>query len=54
MAGYESRKELEREANSVVCPVPVRDFGAVGLWYRSFGQVEDERVIELISSTPLD
>lgn len=41
---------LEHEADGVVCTVPVRELGAVGAWYRSFDQVEDERVIELISS----
>lgn len=46
----ESIAMLEHEADNVVCPVCVQDLGAVGPWYRSFGQVEDERVIELISS----
>ena len=41
---------LEHEADGVVCTVPVRELGAVGAWYRSFDHVEDERVIELISS----
>ena len=50
----ESIAMLEAEADSVVCPVPVRNLGAVGPWYRSFGQVDDERVIELISLRPLD
>ena len=49
----ESLAMLEREADDVVCPVSVPDLGAVGPWYHSFGQVEDERVIELISSRPL-
>lgn len=48
----ESIAMLEREADNVVCPVCVPNLGAVGPWYRSFGQVEDERVIELISSRP--
>jgi putative phosphoribosyl transferase len=48
----ESIAMLEHEADCVVCPVCVPDLGAVGPWYRSFGQVEDERVIELISSRP--
>jgi putative phosphoribosyl transferase len=48
----ESIAMLEHEADNVVCPVCVPDLGAVGPWYRSFGQVEDERVIELISSRP--
>ena len=49
----ESIAMLEHEAENVVCPVSVRNLGAVGLWYRSFGHVEDDRVIELISSRSL-
>jgi predicted phosphoribosyltransferase len=50
VASIEGIAMLEREVDRVVCPVAVHDFGAVSIWYRSFGQVEDDRVIELLES----
>ena len=40
---------LVQEADSVVCPAPLADLGAVGLWYRDFRPVSDEEVIALLS-----
>jgi putative phosphoribosyl transferase len=47
-------RDLEREGDVdlVVCPVQVREFGAVGFWYDDFHQVSDEDVIELLSWPP--
>lgn len=39
---------LRREADEVVCAHEHRNFGAVGLWYDVFTQVEDEEVVALI------
>jgi alpha-beta hydrolase superfamily lysophospholipase len=40
---------LAQEADSVVCPAPLADLGAVGLWYRDFRPVSDEEVIALLA-----
>ena len=50
VASLEGVQMLEAEVDRVVCPVAVHDFGAVSIWYRAFGQVDDERVIELLAS----
>jgi predicted phosphoribosyltransferase len=50
VASVEGIALLEPEVDRVVCPVAVYDFGAVSIWYRSFGQVEDDRVIELLEA----
>ena len=39
---------LRGEADAVVCPHELSDLVAVGLWYRSFGQVEDAEVRALL------
>jgi putative phosphoribosyl transferase len=39
---------LWREADEVVCPHPQEDFGAVGLWYDRFTQVENDEVVALL------
>ncbi|MFQ5426106.1 MAG: dienelactone hydrolase family protein, partial [Gaiellales bacterium] len=39
---------LEREADEVVCVEVPAFFGAVGFWYRDFGQVSDEEVVALL------
>jgi len=40
---------LREEADEVVCPYALADFGAVGLWYEVFGQVGDEEVTRLLA-----
>lgn len=43
-----SLEELLTEADDVVCPRPVRDLRAVGLWYDDFDQVDEDRVRQLL------
>ncbi|TDA70656.1 MAG: phosphoribosyltransferase [Clostridia bacterium] len=40
--------ELEREVDSLVCPLQPDPFYAVGQFYEDFGQTSDVRVIELL------
>ena len=44
----QSAAVLRGEADAVVCPHELFDFGAVGFWYRAFDQVEDSEVVELL------
>ncbi len=44
----QSVEALRAEADQVVCPHPLEDFFAVGLWYRSFEQVEDGDVLRAL------
>ncbi len=44
----QSVQALRQEADRVVCPHPLEDFFAVGIWYRSFEQVEDEDVLRVL------
>ena len=37
-----------KEADLVVCPYELLRFGAVGIWYEDFGQVDDEEVRRLL------
>ena len=52
----QSIRALREEADEVVCPYALEDFGAVGFWYDVFTQVDDAEVIalleELRSPTP--
>jgi predicted phosphoribosyltransferase len=41
---------LRLEADEVVCPNELADFGAVGLYYEKFPQVSDEEVVQLLGS----
>jgi predicted phosphoribosyltransferase len=45
----ESLSSLRAEADAVVCPHPQRRFFAVGAWYRSFAQLDDQTVIDLLA-----
>ena len=40
---------LRAEGAEVVCPYLLADFGAVGFWYVSFAQVEDDEVTRLLA-----
>ena len=44
----ESVSLLRVEADEVICPHAQRSFGAVGLWYDVFTQVEDDEVVALL------
>ena len=44
----QSTAVLREEADAVVCPHELADLVAVGLWYRSFGQVGDLEVAALL------
>jgi predicted phosphoribosyltransferase len=48
VAAAASLNALEGEADEIVCPHPLDDFVAVGMWYRAFEQVDDARVLELL------
>jgi len=39
---------LREEADQVVCPNELMDFGAVGIWYDDFRQVDDHEVLRLL------
>jgi putative phosphoribosyl transferase len=39
----------ETDADDVVCLSAPPEFGAVGLWYRDFGQTSDEEVLEALA-----
>ena len=41
--------EIAGEVDEIVCAATPEPFYAVGQWYEEFGQVSDERVIELLS-----
>jgi putative phosphoribosyl transferase len=40
--------DFEDEADAVVCVVQPEPFGSVGRWYRNFGEVGDDEVIDLL------
>lgn len=42
---------LADEVDAAVCPYPVDDLVAVGLWYEDFGQVDDDTVVALLASS---
>jgi putative phosphoribosyl transferase len=49
VAAAESLEVVRAEADEVVCPHPREPFYAVGAWYASFGQVDDDEVTRLIA-----
>lgn len=51
VAALASVSLLEAEADAVVCPHELDPFGAVGVWYESFEQVEDEDVKRLLATS---
>ena len=42
-------RSLRDEADDVVCPHAIEGFGAVGLWYDVFAQVDDDEVVALLA-----
>jgi putative phosphoribosyl transferase len=51
VAAEPSLEQVRREADAVVCPYVLSDFFAVGVWYRSFDQVEDGEVVRLLGQS---
>jgi putative phosphoribosyl transferase len=47
----ETVSRLAEEVDAVVCPYPVDDLVAVGLWYEDFGQVDDDEVAALLAAS---
>jgi len=48
VAAAQSLAQVRNEADEVICLHAPTALGAVGAWYSSFGQVDDETVIHLI------
>jgi putative phosphoribosyl transferase len=48
VAADDSLGLIRQEADEVVCLYPLAAFLAVGVWYRSFDQVDDARVVRLL------
>jgi putative phosphoribosyl transferase len=48
----ETCRELEQEADEVVCAEKPEDLGAVGMWYEDFSQTTDEEVSVLLHLAP--
>lgn len=48
VAAAETAAVVRREADGLVCLYELRDFWAVGVWYRSFNQVSDVDVVRLL------
>ena len=49
VAAAETCRELEREADEVVCAATPRSFRAVGLWYDDFRPTSDDEVRKLLA-----
>jgi putative phosphoribosyl transferase len=54
VAPAEAVRRLDPEADEIVVLASPEPFYAVGQWYRSFPQIPDERVIELLASSAGD
>lgn len=50
----ESLHDLEKLADSIVCPFPEDDFIAVGLWYDNFSATTDDEVVRLLARQRTD
>ncbi len=48
VAAAETAAAVRREADGLVCLYELRDFWAVGVWYRNFDQVSDADVVRLL------
>lgn len=53
VCAYDTARELEHLVDKVICVTTPVDFAAVGLWYRSFEQVSDEEVVELLKQSKM-
>jgi putative phosphoribosyl transferase len=54
VAPAEAVRRLDGEADEIVVLASPEPFYAVGQWYRSFPQISDERVVELLASSAGD
>jgi predicted phosphoribosyltransferase len=45
-------RELEGEADEVVCAMTPKEFASVGTWYVNFDQTDDDEVRDLLAQTP--
>jgi predicted phosphoribosyltransferase len=52
VAAPDSLERVRPHADEIVCLEAPEEFYAVGQFYREFGQVEDEEVVELLSRAP--
>lgn len=50
VAAQDSADEIRTLVDNFVCPLERLDFGAVGYWYQTFGQVSDEEVCRLLGT----
>ncbi|HXY86391.1 MAG TPA: phosphoribosyltransferase family protein [Gaiellaceae bacterium] len=48
VAAAGSLELVRKEADALVCPHPIENFLAVGVWYASFDQIDDDAVIRLL------
>jgi putative phosphoribosyl transferase len=48
VCAYNAVREFQHLADRVICLTTPADFSAVGIWYRSFEQVTDEKVVKLL------
>jgi len=48
VAATQSAALIRREADELVCPNELEQFGAVGFWYEQFGQVDNDEVIGIL------
>ena len=53
VAPTETLRELERDADAVVCLEDYQEFGAIGLFYSNFRQVSDQEVIDILARHPV-
>jgi len=51
VCAHNTVREFQHLANRVVCLTTPVDFNSVGIWYRSFEQVTDEQVVELLKQS---
>ena len=54
VAPTEAVRRLDGEADEIVVLASPEPFYAVGQWYRSFPQISDERVVQLLASSAGD
>lgn len=49
VAAVSTLEALAEQVDATVCVEPRYDLMAIGIWYRDFSQVDDERVVELLA-----
>jgi putative phosphoribosyl transferase len=53
VAPTDTLRNLQGEADDIVCLEDYEDFGAIGLFYSDFAQVSDTEVIEMLARHPV-